>query len=125
MGSPDLHELLEQHNRRQLEDIIAQFNILSEWVDKNFSDVQFSVEFNDDSRNPILPQFIIRTRLFTGMDITPKDRYLKKTEHRITKEIWSDTVLMNKWIKNIVPSYQKSITKEVNAYYAKNKQTSV
>ena len=119
--SLDLNVLEKQLAQRQFEDILAQFNILSEWVKQNFSDVDFTVEFNDDSQNPITPRFVIKTRLFTGTDMTPEDRLLKKAEFSITEELFRDTITMNKWIRNIVPSFQKSITKEVNDYYQRNK----
>jgi hypothetical protein len=120
MNNNVVNVLERQLAQRQFEDILAQFNILSEWVKRNYSDVDFTVEFNDDSQNPITPRFVIRTRLFTGTDMTPEDRLLKKAEFSITEELFLDTITMNKWIKNIVPSFQKSIAKEVNAYYARN-----
>lgn len=112
----------KQVAQRQFEDILSQFSKLSEWMDKNFSDVEFSVEFNDDSQNPIQPAFHIKTRLFTGTDMTPEDRLLKKNTITITPIIWDDTILMTKFIKNIVPSFQKSISKEVNDWYHKHNQ---
>lgn len=120
--SLDLNVIESQLHQQQFQDILAKFSELSEWVDKNFSDIEFNVEFNDDSQNPILPRFIIKTRLFTGMDMTPDDRLLKKAEFYITKEVFDDPMLMQKWINNIVPSFQKSITKEVNDYYNKHKE---
>ena len=111
----------KQLTQQQFEDILAQFNILSEWMDKNYKDVEFSIEFNDDSANPAGPAFHIKTRLFTGTDMTPEDRLLKKHTITITPDIWLDTILMMKFIKNIVPSFQRSITKEVNDYYQRNK----
>jgi hypothetical protein len=117
----NINVLEKQLAQRQFEDILDQFNILSEWVNLNFTDVDFSVEFNDDSQNPAGPAFHIKTRLFTGTDMTPEDRLLKKNVITITPEIWDNTVLMMKFIKNIVPSFQKSIAKEVNDYYQRNK----
>lgn len=114
----DINLYESQLHQRQFQDILAQFNILSEWVAKNFSDIEFNVEFNDDSGNPILPRFVIRTRLFTGNDMAiADDRLLKKAEFSITKEIFDDPIVMNKWIKNIVPSFQTSIAREVNNWY--------
>ncbi len=111
-----------QLHQQQFEDILHQFNILSEWVEKNFSDVEFSVEFNDDTGNPVNPAFRIKSRLFTGVHMTPEDRLLKKHEIPISREVFDDPILMAKFIKSIVPSFQQSITKEVNAYYARNKR---
>lgn len=123
MGSSlDVSVFEKQLIQRQFEDLLAQFNILSEWMDRNYSDVEFSVEFNDDSQNPNTPAFHIKTRLFTGVDMTPEDRLLKKHTITITKDIWDDPILMGKFIKNIVPSFQKSIAKEVNDWYNKHKQ---
>lgn len=118
----DINVLEKELHQRQFSDILAQFNILSEWMDKNFSDVEFSVEFNDDSANPVQPAFHIKTRLFTGLDMTPEDRLLKKHTITITPIIWDDPMLMAKFIKNIVPSFQTSIAKEVNDWYNKHKQ---
>ena len=101
--------------------LLEQFNILSEWMDKTFSDVEFSVEFNDDSQNPLGPQFHIKTRLFTGIDMSLGDRMLRHHKITITPEIWEDPITMGKFIKNIVPSFQKSITKEVNDWYQQRK----
>lgn len=123
MGSPNGISIYEKKiTERQFEDILAQFDILSEWMARNYSDVEFNVEFNDDSQNPIEPAFHIKTRLFTGLDMTPEDRLLKKNTITITKTIWDDPILMGKFIKNIVPSFQKSIAKEVNDWYSKHKQ---
>lgn len=120
--SLDLNVLEGQLHQRQFQDILAKFSELSEWVDKNFSDIEFNVEFNDDSQNPVHPRFVIKTRLFTGKEMTPHDRLLKKAEFSITPEIFADPVLMAKWINNIVPSFQKSITKEVNDWYNRHQE---
>jgi hypothetical protein len=120
--SGNLNVIEGQIHQQQFQDILAAFNELSEWVDKNFSDVEFNVEFNDDSQNPVHPRFIIKTRLFTGMDMTPNDRLLKKNAQYITPEVFSDPMLMAKWIKNIVPSYKASITKEVNDWYNRHQE---
>lgn len=123
MASPNNLSIYEkQLTERQFSDILDQFNILCEWMDRNYTDVEFNVEFNDDSQNPISPAFHIKTRLFTGLDMTPEDRLLKKNTITITKDIWDDPILMGKFIKNIVPSFQKSIAKEVNDWYSKHKQ---
>lgn len=123
MASADKLNIYEgQLHQQQFQDILAAFNELSEWVDKNFSDIEFNVEFNDDSQNPIHPRFVIKSRLFTGMQMTPHDRLLKKSQLTITPEVFNDPLLMAKWIKNIVPSFKASITKEVNDYYAKHQE---
>lgn len=123
--SVSINTFEKELHQRQFEDILAQFNKLSEWMDKNFSDVEFNVEFNDDSQNPVHPAFHIKTRLFTGTDMTPNDRMLKKAVITITPTIWDDPIVMAKFIKDIVPSFQKSITKEVNDWYNRHQEKSV
>jgi len=115
-------EIFSQVYQQQFEGILKEFSELSEWVDKNFSDVEFSVEFNDDSQNPLVPSFKIKTRLFTGIDMSLGDRLLKKHEIVITPEIWEDNILMSRFIKNIQPSFKKSITELVNNWYQLRKE---
>lgn len=123
-SSHDLRELIERHNRQQFQDLLEAFNTVSEWVDKNFKEVQFSVEFNDDSQNPIKPQFKIKCRLFTGKDMDPskEDQLLKFYEMSFTKEVWDDPVVMTKAIRLIPEKFKETITQEVNSWYQMKKQ---
>lgn len=107
--------------QKQFEDILKEFNELSEWVSKNWSDIQFTIEFNDDSQNPIQPSFKIKSRLFTGIDMSMGDRLLKYNTIVITPDIWTDNMLMMKFVKNIQPSFKKHITELCNNWYNERK----
>lgn len=107
--------------QKQFEDILKEFNELSEWVDKNWKDIEFSVEFNDDSANPVQPSFKIKSRLFTGTDMSMGDRMLKHHSIVITPDIWNDNMLMMKFIKNIQPSFKRTITEQCNNWYNERK----
>ena len=121
MTNTNVQALFSDVYNRQFQDILKEFNELSEWVDKNFSDIEFTVEFNDDSQHPVHPSFKIKSRLFTGINMSLGDRMLKKHQVVITPAIWEDNLLMSNFIRNIQPSYKKSITELVNNWYNERK----
>jgi hypothetical protein len=110
-----------QISQQQFQDILAAFNRISEWVNKNFTEVDFSVEFNDDSQNPVDPAFRIKTRLITTKNMDEHDQFLRKSELVIRKEVWEDQFLMAKWIKLLEPTFQRDISHMVNDWYARKK----
>lgn len=120
----DVSQFEKQLHQKHFEDILSKFNELSEWMSSTFSDVDFSVEFNDDSRNPVQPAFHIKMRLMTGEDMTPNDRLLKKSVITITPAIWDDAMLMTKFIRDI-PNLKVSIAREINDWYNTQKLKSV
>lgn len=114
-------DMAKQVSQQQFQDILAAFNEISEWVNKNFTEVDFTVEFNDDSQNPVDPAFRIKTRLMTTKNMDKEDQFLRKNELVIRSPVWEDPITMGLWIKKLVPSFQQSITKSVNEWYAKKK----
>lgn len=114
-------DMAKQISQQQFQDILAAFNEISEWVEKNFTEVDFSVEFNDDSQNPVDPAFRIKTRLFTTKNMDRDDQFLRKNELVIRAVTWEDQFLMAKWIKELVPAFQRSISHQINDWYARKK----
>jgi hypothetical protein len=108
-------------SQRQFERVMSEFNKISEWVSKNFSEVTFRVEFNDDSQNPVDPAFRIKTRLMTTKMMDLNDQLLRKHEFVIRSVIWEDAILMEKWINNLYPSITSSISDLINNWYARKK----
>lgn len=115
----DMQKKVSQY---QFEAIVSVFNDVSEWVTKNFSEVSFQVEFNDDSQNPRDPAFRIKTRLITSKAMDKDDQFLKKFELVIRTPMWEDSLLMQKWIAAIYPTFTNSITKQINEWYAHKKE---
>ena len=105
----------------QFEAILEAFNKITEWLAKDFPEVNFQVEFNDDSQNPTDPAFRIKTRLITDKSMDQHDQFLRKNELVIRKAIWDDPIVMKKWTDNLFPSFQKSISEQINNWYARKK----
>jgi len=106
----------------QFEGIFEAFDNISRWVDKYFPEVSFTVEFNDDSGNPVYPSFKIKSRLFTDKTMDRNDQLLKKHEIVIRKEVWEDPMLMQKFIANLEPQFKNSIASLVNSWYNRKKE---
>lgn len=115
----DVKDLFSQHYASQFSRIMEEFKKVDDYVAKNFSDVEWSVEFNDDSQNPLGPKFHIKPRLFTGRGMSMGDRLLlnKQLTITITPEIWEDPNTMNEFIKQIYPLFTHKITEAVNDWY--------
>lgn len=120
----DVKELFSQHYSKQFERVLEEFKRVDDYVNKNFSDLAWSVEFNDDSQNPLGPAFHIKPRLFTGTDMSMGDRLLlnKQLKITITPEIWEDPTTMNEFIKQIYPLFTHKITEAANEWYQMRKQ---
>lgn len=114
-------DMASQISQQQFQDILDIFNRISEWVDENFTEVDFTVEFNDDSQNPVDPAFRIKTRLFTTKNMDEHDQFLRKSELVIRKATWEDQFLMAKWIKLLEPTFKRSIADQINNWYARKK----
>lgn len=114
-------DMATQISQQQFQDILDAFSRISEWVDKNFTEVEFSVEFNDDSANPVDPAFRIKTRLITTKNMDRDDQFLRKSELVIRKAQWEDQFLMAKWIKLLEPTFQRDISHMINDWYARKK----
>ena len=118
IGADDLYK---QTSQWQFEAILEAFDTISRWIDKDFPEVSFHVEFNDDSQNPVKPRFIIKSRVMTDKTMDRDDQRLIKNELYITKEAWEDSITMRKWIAQLVPSFKKSISEQINDWYARKK----
>ncbi len=105
----------------QFEGIMDAFNTITEWLAKDFPEVNFQVEFNDDSGNPVNPAFRIKTRLITDKTMDHTDQLLRKNELVIKKEMWDNPLVMAEWTKKLVPSFKKSVSEQINDWYAKKK----
>lgn len=105
----------------QFEAIMEAFNKITEWLAKDFPEVDFSVEFNDDSQNPVKPRFVIKTRMITDKTMDRDDQLLRKNELVITVEAWNDPIVMKKWTDQLFPSFQNSISEVINNWYARKK----
>ena len=121
MKSIDVIEMERQISQKQFERIMEEFDKISEWIDKNFSEVQFSVEFNDDSGNPIDPEFRIKSRVITTKAMDRDDQRLIKNELVIRPKDWNDPIKMNIWISKLYESFTKSISDQINNWYARKK----
>lgn len=106
----------------QFEGIFEAFDKISRWVDKDFPEVKFTVEFNDDSGNPADPSFKIKSRIFTDKTMDRNDQLLKKHEIVIRKEVWEDAFLMQQFIAKLEPMFKQSIASQVNSWYNKKKE---
>lgn len=114
----EMERLLSQ---KQFEKIMAEFDRISQWIDKNFSEVDFHVEFNDDGQNPIDPAFRIKTRVMTTKNMDRDDQRLIKNELVVRPQVWNDPILMDKWISMLFPSFTKSVSDQINNWYARKK----
>lgn len=114
-------EFEKQVAQYQFEAIMDAFNKITEWLAKDFPEVNFQVEFNDDSSNPTDPAFRIKTRLITDKSMDKNDQFLRKNELVIKKEHWDDPLLMKKWTDALFPSFQNSISDQINNWYARKK----
>ena len=121
MKAIDVIEMERQISQKQFERIMEEFDKISEWIDKNFSEVQFSVEFNDDSGNPIDPAFHIKSRVITTKAMDRDDQRLIKNELVIRPKDWNDSIKMNIWISKLFESFTKSISDQINNWYARKK----
>ena len=121
MKAIDVIEMERQISQKQFERIMEEFDKISEWIDKNFSEVQFSVEFNDDSGNPIDPAFRIKSRVITTKAMDRDDQRLIKNELVIRPKDWNDSIKMNIWISKLFESFTKSISDQINNWYARKK----
>ena len=121
MKAIDVIEMERQISQKQFERIMEEFDKISEWIDKNFSEVQFTVEFNDDSGNPIDPAFRIKSRVITTKAMDRDDQRLIKNELVIRPKDWNDPIKMNIWISKLYESFTKSIADQINNWYARKK----
>jgi len=117
----DVIEMERQISQKQFERIMEEFDKISEYIDKNFSEVQFTVEFNDDSGNPIDPAFRIKSRVITTKAMDRDDQRLIKNELVIRPKDWNDSIKMNIWISKLFESFTKSISDQINNWYARKK----
>jgi len=114
-------ELEKNLHQKQWERILEEFSRISEWVSKNFSEVNFQVEFNDDQQNPTDPALRIKTRLITSKAMDRDDQFLRKNELVLRPAVFDDPIVMEKWINNLYPSFTKNISDMVNNWYARKK----
>lgn len=114
-------DMAKQISQQQFQDILDAFNRIGEWVNENFTEVDFHVEFNDDSQNPVDPAFRIKTRIFTTKNMDEHDQFLRKSELTIRKATWDDQFLMAKWIRLLEPTFKRDITHQINDWYARKK----
>lgn len=121
MKAIDVIEMERQISQKQFERIMEEFDKISEYIDKNFSEVQFTVEFNDDSGNPIDPAFRIKSRVITTKAMDRDDQRLIKNELVIRPKDWNDPIKMNIWISKLYESFTKSIADQINNWYARKK----
>lgn len=121
MKSKDVIEMERMISQHQFERIMEEFSKISEWVDKNFSEVQFTVEFNDDSGNPVDPAFRIKSRLITTKNMDRDDQRLVKNELVIRPKDWNDQITMEQWIQKLFPSFTRTISDTINNWYARKK----
>ena len=121
MKAIDVIEMERQISQKQFERIMEEFDKISEYIDKNFSEVQFTVEFNDDSGNPIDPAFRIKSRVITTKAMDRDDQRLIKNELVIRPKDWNDPIKMNIWISKLFESFTKSISDQINNWYARKK----
>lgn len=121
MKSKDVIEMERMISQHQFERIMEEFSKISEWVDKNFSEVQFTVEFNDDSGNPIDPAFRIKSRLITTKNMDRDDQRLVKNELVIRPKDWNDQITMEQWTQKLFPSFTRTISDTINNWYARKK----
>lgn len=121
MKAIDVIEMERQISQKQFERIMEEFDKISEYIDKNFSEVQFTVEFNDDSGNPIDPAFRIKSRVITTKAMDRDDQRLIKNELVIRPKDWNDSIKMNIWISKLFESFTKSISDQINNWYARKK----
>ena len=121
MKSKDVIEMERMISQHQFERIMEEFSKISEWVDKNFSEVQFTVEFNDDSGNPIDPAFRIKSRLITTKNMDRDDQRLVKNELVIRPKDWNDQITMEQWTQKLFPSFTSTISDTINNWYARKK----
>lgn len=121
MKTIDVIEMERQISQKQFERIMEEFDKISEYIDKNFSEVQFTVEFNDDSNNPIDPAFRIKSRVITTKAMDRDDQRLIKNELVIRPKDWNDPIKMNIWISKLYESFTKSIADQINNWYARKK----
>ena len=115
-------EVISEAYGNVLNRIIAEMNRVHEYVHKNFSEVEITTEFNDDSANPLGSQFHIKTRIFTGKGMHKDDQLLKWHKLTLTPTIMADAVLMDKWLKALYPNYTDYIARLVNSWYNKKKE---
>ena len=120
-ASQSVIEMERMISQKQFEQIMGEFDRISEWMDKNFSEVDFHVEFNDDSANKIDPAFRIKTRVFTTKNMDRDDQRLIKNELVIRPQVWNDPIVMQKWINMLFPSFTHSISEQINDWYARKK----
>ena len=114
-------DMAKQVNQYQFEAIMEAFNNITEWLAKDFPEVDFQVEFNDDSMNPVDPAFRIKTRLITDKSMDEHDQFLRKSELVIRSDQWNNPMLMQAWIDKLVPSFKHSISHQINDWYARKK----
>lgn len=105
----------------QFEAIMEAFDKITRWLAKDFPEVNFQVEFNDDSANPTDPAFRIKTRLITDKSMDEHDQFLRKNELVIRQAQWDDPILMKQWTDKLFPSFQNSISDQINNWYARKK----
>lgn len=115
-------EFFAQQYQFQFEAILEAFNKLSLWLKKDFPEANLQVEFNDDSQNPKLPSFKIKTRMILDKSMDQNDQLLLKKDFTITPLLWDDPMLMAKWTSNILPAFQRSYSQGINAWWAKKKE---
>lgn len=108
-------------SQKQFEQIMEAFDEISRWVEKNFSEVSFTVEFNDDSQNPVDPSFQIKSRLMTTKAMDLHDQLLRKNTLKIRQQDWDDPIYMQKWIALLVPKFTDTISETINNWYARKK----
>lgn len=105
----------------QIEAILEAFNKISEWLEKDFPEVNFQVEFNNDFGNPVDPAFRIKSRAITDKSMDRTDQFLKKNELTVRPAVWEDAIVMRRWTDNLFPSFKRTLSEDINNWYARKK----
>ena len=109
-----LDGLFDNYNEQQFVELQGQYNILAEWMKKEFPDVEFRVDWH---LNRIKGYLEVKATILTDPTMSINDRLLKANLLRFSEKQWFDKAYMSKIISGVVPGLKEHITNSINQWY--------
>jgi hypothetical protein len=114
-----LEGLFDNYNENQFKDLMSEYNQVAEWMDKNYPEVTFRLDFDLDKRVGVLK--CVATIHTTNLYST-NDSLLQRYRVVIDSNMWYDKIKMGTMLKELQPRLKKNIIDDINMWYAQQKE---